>query len=86
VAPVRASYRFARQATPDDPNRRYTFIECLSNIQNTNGKPTQLTKDDPRFVDYYGRPWAKNWEKYFEVGWEKPEENAVPQDVLDLFK
>src|SRR4051794_13125759 len=49
VAPVRASYRFARRATPDDPNRRYTFIECLSNIQNTNGKPTQLTNTDPRF-------------------------------------
>ena len=40
VAPVRASYRFARRATPDDPNRRYTFIECLSNIQNVNGRPT----------------------------------------------
>src|SRR5579871_1670507 len=86
VAPVRASYRFARQATGDDPDRRYTFIECLSNIQNTNGRPTQLTKTDPRFVDYYGRPWAKDWEKYFEVGWDKPEENTVPQDVLDLFK
>jgi hypothetical protein len=86
VAPVRASYRFARQATGDDPNRRYTFIECLSNIQNTNGRPTQLTSGDSRFVDYYGRPWAKNWEKYFEVGWEKPEDAAVPKDVLDLFK
>jgi hypothetical protein len=86
VAPVRASYRFARQATPDDPNRRYTFIECLSNIQNTNGKPTQLTNTDPRFVDYYGRPWAKDWEKYFEVGWEKPDDNPIPKDVLDLFK
>jgi hypothetical protein len=86
VAPLRASYRYARQATPDDPNRRYTFIECLSNIQNTNGRPTQLTKSDPRFVDYYGRPWAQNWEKYFEVGWEKPDDVLVPQDVLDLFK
>lgn len=86
VAPVRASYRFARQATPDDPNRRYTFIECLSNIQNVNGRPTQLTQSDPRFVDYYGRPWAKNWEKYFEVGWDKPEENKLPQDILELFK
>jgi hypothetical protein len=24
------------------------------------------------------RPWAKNWEKYFEVGWDK--------EILDLFK
>lgn len=85
VAPVRATYRFVRQATPDDPNRRYTFIECLSNIQNVNGRPTQLTASDPRFVDYYGRPWAKNWEKYFEVGWEKPDAE-LPAEILDIFK
>lgn len=86
VAPLRASYRFARRATPDDPDMRYTYIECLSNIKNTNGRPGQLTSEDPRFVDYYGRPWAQNWEKYFEVGWEKPDDVNVPQDVLDLFK
>ena len=85
VAPVRASYRFARRATPDDPNRRYTFIECLSNIQNVNGRPTQLGPDDPHFVDYYGRPWAKDWEKYFEVGWDKPQEE-LPKEILDIFK
>jgi hypothetical protein len=85
VQPLHASYRFARQATPDDPARRYTFIECLSNIQNTNGRPTQLTAEDPRFVDYYGRPWAKDWEKYFEVGWDKPQEE-LPKEILDIFK
>jgi hypothetical protein len=85
VAPVRASYRFARRATPDDPNRRYTYIECLSNIQNVNGRPTQLTAADPRYVDYYGRPWAKDWEKYFEIGWEKPQ-TELPQEILDIFK
>jgi hypothetical protein len=85
VAPVRASYRYARRATPDDPNRRYTFIECLSNIVNVNGRPTQLSPDDPRFVDYYGRPWAKDWEKYFEVGWDKPQDE-LPKEILDIFK
>ena len=39
-----------------------------------------------RFIDYYGRPWAQNWEKYFEVGWERPATETVPQDILDLFK
>jgi len=86
VAPVRATYRFVRRATPDDPNRRYTYIECLSNIQNTDGRPTQLTNSDPRFVDYYGRPWAKNWEKYFEKDWEKPDSEVVPKEILDIFK
>jgi hypothetical protein len=85
VVPVRATFRFARQATPDDPARRYSYVECLSNIQNTNGRPTQLTRDDPRFVDYYGRPWAKNWEKWFEAGWEKPE-GELPKEILDIFK
>ena len=85
VAPVRASYRFVRMATPDDPNRRYNFIECLSNIYNTDGRPKQVTAADPRFVDYYGRPWAKNWEKYFEAGWDKPQEE-LPSAVTDIFK
>jgi hypothetical protein len=86
VAPVRATYRFARRATTDDPNRRYTYIECLSNIKNTDGRPTQLTNSDPRFVDYYGRPWAKNWEKFFEKDWEKPDTEVVPKEILDIFK
>ncbi len=86
VAPLRATYRYVRRATIDDPDQRYTYIECLSNIKDTNGKPVQLNNTDPRFVDYYGRPWAQNWEKYFEKGWDKPEISTVPSDVLDLFK
>ena len=54
-------------------------------MRNTNGRPTQNTAADPRFIDYYGRPWAQNWEKYFEVGWEKPEEE-LPAAIRDLFK
>jgi hypothetical protein len=50
------------------------------------GRPQQLSKDDPNFVDYYGRPWAQNWEKWFEQGWDKPADLGAPKDVLDLFK
>ena len=85
VAPLHNVIRFNRTARLDDPNRRYSFIECLSNLRNTNGRPTQNTAADPRFIDYYGRPWAQNWEKYFEVGWEKPEEE-LPEAIRDLFK
>ena len=85
VAPVRASFRFVRAATTDDPARRYTFIECLSNIYNTDGRPKQVTGADPRFVDYYGRPWAKNWEKHFEAGWDKPDDE-LPSAIKDIFK
>jgi hypothetical protein len=35
----------------------------LSNIQNTDGRPKQLTNADPRYVDYYGRPGPKNWKR-----------------------
>ena len=85
VAPVRGSFRFRRMATREDPDRRYSFIECLSNIFNTDGRPKQTTAADPRFVDYYGRPWAKNWEKYFEAGWEKPQDE-LPSAITDIFK
>ena len=85
IVPVRASFRFLRAATTDDANSRYTYIECLSNIYNTDGRPKQVTASDDRFVDYYGRPWAKNWEKYFEAGWEKPPEE-LPSAVTDIFK
>lgn len=85
VQPLRATYRYVRQATPDAPDRRYTYIECLSNLRDVNGRPTQLTSGDPRYVDYYGRPWAEDWEKYFEVGWDRPDDK-LPQDILDLFK
>src|ERR1700733_127195 len=85
VQPLHATYRFVRQGTPSDPDRRYSYIECLSNLRNTNGRPTQLTGADSRYIDYYGRPWAQNWEKYFEAGWDKPQD-ALPQDILDILK
>jgi hypothetical protein len=51
---------------------------------NANRRPTQLSPSDPRYVDYYGRPWAKNWERYFEQGMEKPDAD-VPAAILDIF-
>ena len=79
LLPLRASGD-ARRA-----DRRYTFIECLSNIFNTKGRPKQVTASDPRFVDYYGRPWAKNWEENFEKGWDKPQDD-LPSAITDIFK
>jgi hypothetical protein len=86
VQPLRLKDRFLQRAPAGDPKARYTFIECLSNIWNVDGRPKQLTKGDPRFIDFYGRPWAQNWEEYFEKGWDKPDDSAAPKDVLDLFK
>ena len=86
VQPVRLNERYLRIAQADDANARFTFIECLSNIKNVQGRPKQLSRADPDFVDYYGRPWAENWETWLEKGWDKPDSEAVPSDVLDLFK
>ena len=49
VQPVRVRDRFLRRAVAGDPNARFTFIECLSNIKNVNGRPVQLTKGDPDY-------------------------------------
>ena len=84
VAPVRATMFIRRVATPADPNPRFSFVECLSNIRNVNGRPTQLTPGHPDFIDFYGRPWAKNWEKFFEAGWDKPQEE-LPAAITDIF-
>jgi hypothetical protein len=86
VQPIVIKDRFIRRATMDDPNARYTFIECLSNVRNVNGRPVQLHQGEAGFIDYYGRPWAQVWEEWFEKGWQKPESSEAPSDVLDLFK
>jgi hypothetical protein len=59
-----------------DTTTRYTFVECR--VQSTivngpDGRPTQLIFGDEGYIDYFGRPWAQNWEKHFEKGWDKPE-------------
>ena len=58
-----------RTAGIDDPKKRYTFIECR--VQSTivngpDGRPTQLLPTDDGYIDYFGRPWAENWERHFE--------------------
>jgi hypothetical protein len=42
-------------------------------VNGSDGRPTQLTPVDDGYIDYFGRPWAENWEKHFEQGWRKPE-------------
>ena len=62
---------------PADPNARHTFVECRVQstiINGPDGRPTQLTFIDDGYVDYFGRPWAQNWEKHFEQGWKKPDQ------------
>ena len=60
-----------------DPDWRFNFVECR--VQSTivngpDGRPTELIPGEPGFIDYFGRPWAQNWEEHFEKGWVRPEE------------
>ena len=61
----------------DDSEARFTFVECRVQgtiVNGPDGKPTQLLPGEAGYVDYFGRPWAQNWEEHFEKGWIKPEE------------
>jgi hypothetical protein len=78
--PLHTVTPWRRAADIDDPDRRYTFVECRVQstiINGPDGRPTQLTFLDDGYVDYFGRPWAQNWEEHFEQGWEKP---APPEE------
>jgi hypothetical protein len=60
----------------DDAEARFSVVQCR--VQSTivngpDGRPTQLTFVDDGYVDYFGRPWAQNWEQHFEQGWERKE-------------
>jgi hypothetical protein len=77
VQPLQTVTPWIRTGGLDDPDKRYTFVECR--VQSTivlgpDGRPTQLTPVDEGYIDFFGRPWAQNWEKYFEQGWEHPPE------------
>jgi hypothetical protein len=87
VRPVHVIDRFMRVALRSDPRRRMNGFDCVSNIRNVNGQPTQLHEGDPGYVDILNRPWARNWEENFEKGWDKPQTSGptVPGEVLDLF-
>jgi len=73
--PLRAVTPWQRIAAIADAEQRYTFIECRTMSQIVNGpdgRPTQKIFLDDDYIDFYNRPWAKNWERNFEQGWERP--------------
>jgi hypothetical protein len=76
VRPLHTVTPWQLRSGPDDPDWRFNFVECR--VQSTivngpDGKPTELIPGEPGFIDYFGRPWAENWEEHFEKGWNIPE-------------
>ena len=86
VQPLRLKDRFLRHASLGDPTIRESHYECIDNIHNVDGRPKRLLDTDPNYIDFYNRPWAKVWEKYFEKGWDRPKQQTLPKDIEDLLK
>jgi hypothetical protein len=81
VKPFRIVTPWTRTGGIDSPERRYSFVECrVENgiVLGPDGRPSQLTPFDEGYIDFLGRPWAQNWEKFFEQGWERPEAPPAP--------
>jgi hypothetical protein len=56
------------------------FIECLQSIYPIDGTGTPVAPGqliEYEVPDMLGRPWAWIWEKYWEEGMEKPEEEDI---------
>jgi hypothetical protein len=56
------------------------FIECVPTIFPIKGQATAVSPGSTieyRVPDMYGRPWAQNWELYFEQGMQKPQEDDI---------
>jgi hypothetical protein len=75
VRPLHIVTPWQRRAGPADHEARHMFVECR--VQSTivngpDGRPTQLVPGDAGYIDYFGRPWAQNWEEHFEKGWARP--------------
>jgi len=73
--PLHMATPWERVRNLDDQEQRFTFVECRvqSTILNgSDGRPTQLTPVDEGYIDYFGRPWAQNWESKLEQGWKRP--------------
>jgi hypothetical protein len=79
LEPVRIVREFNKLGDFDagDP---YTFVECVQTIFPQNGRPTPIAP--PAVIsfdvlDMYDRPWAQIWEKYWESGMERPQQNDI---------
>jgi hypothetical protein len=56
------------------------FIECIPTIYPIKGQATAVSPGQTieyRVPDMYGRPWAQNWELFFEEGMQKPQEDDL---------
>jgi len=78
VEPIRMT-RTLERISGFDQGDPFTFIECLQTIYPINGKATPVVAGKEiqiKVPDWYGRPWAQNWEE-LEKGMKKPKEKEL---------
>ena len=79
VEPIRIIRNYARLSgfEAGDP---INYIRCVPTIYPVKGHATPVTAGQTieyEIPDMFGRPWAQIWEKYFEQGMERPEEQDI---------
>jgi hypothetical protein len=86
VEPIRILQRMDKRADfADSEVSPIVFTECIQTIYPVKGTATPLTPGrviEFEVPDMYGRPWALIWEKYWEQGMTRPDE----EDLFDYSK
>jgi hypothetical protein len=78
TTPIRAVDRFTRTAPPTGTAKRFQQFECLTNFRTLDGKLVDIPPSSDYYIDYLNRPWAQNWERFFEKGWTRPKDSYEP--------
>jgi hypothetical protein len=58
----------------------FIYARCIQTIFPVEGRPKPLAPGvtiEYTVPDMYGRPWAQIWERYFEDGMERPEDESI---------
>jgi hypothetical protein len=79
VEPVRIIRNYV-QTSGFEEGDPYVFIECVQTIFPINGTATPVSPGsviEYEVPDMYGRPWAHLWEKYWEEGMERPDDEDI---------
>jgi hypothetical protein len=86
VDPIRIVDRMDKRADFSDAEvNPIVFAECIQTIFPVRGTATPLAPGrviEFEVPDMYGRPWAQIWQKYWEQGMKKPDE----EDLFDFSK
>jgi hypothetical protein len=79
VEPVRIVRNYVKSSGFEEGDP-YVFIDCVQTIFPVEGRSTPVTPGtviEYEVPDMYGRPWAHIWEKYWEEGMQKPEDEDI---------